>query len=704
MARVKGITVEIGGNTGPLEKALQEVNSTIKTTQTNLKDVEKLLKLDPTNTELLRQKQDLLKEAISATKDKLDSLKEASENASKTAGNYDAWKEKYDPIKSEIDATQTKLKELKEQSDACDKKIAEGVKAEEKHNKLQSQISKTEDTLAKLKAQSEEADKQLAEGKISQEKYDELKAKVTQTEDKLKDLKDQSAETEKVMNEGKLAQEKYDGLQTEIKETEDNLAALKEQAKAVTDEFGNPISPEEYNAIQREIVETEEALKNLETQARTSTSTLVKIEDAGKKMQEFGGKVTDVGKDLSTKVTAPILGIAAAAVKTTADFDESMSQVKAVSGATGEEFDALREKAREMGAKTKFSASEAADAMNYMAMAGWKSGEMISGIDGIMDLAAASGEDLATTSDIVTDALTAFGLSADKSAHFADIMASASSNANTNVSMMGETFKYAAPVAGALGYSAEDTAIAIGMMANAGIKGSQAGTAIRSGLTRLVKPTKQVFEAMQKYGISITDSNGRMYSMREMIYQLRDKLGGLSEAEQGAAAAAIFGTNAMSGWLAIVNGGEADLNKLSDAIDNCSFNVSEINDAVEASGIQWEKYADKAWMATGNKIEGLTDEIIYNLTEVGTSAEELQDYLVGEYDMDVEDAKTAIATVQEALENSTGVAKQMAETMQDNLNGQITILKSALSELAISIGDILMPSIRAIVSKVQETG
>ena len=185
-----------------------------------------------------------------------------------------------------------------------------------------------------------------------------------------------------------------------------------------------------------------------------------------------------------------------------------------------------------MGAKTKFSASEAADAMNYMAMAGWKSGDMISGIDGIMDLAAASGEDLATTSDIVTDALTAFGLSADKSAHFADIMASASSNANTNVSMMGETFKYAAPVAGALGYSAEDTAIAIGMMANAGIKGSQAGTAIRSGLTRLVKPTKQVFEAMQKYGISITDSNGRMYSMREMIYQLRDKLGGLSEAER----------------------------------------------------------------------------------------------------------------------------------------------------------------------------
>ena len=133
-------------------------------------------------------------------------------------------------------------------------------------------------------------------------------------------------------------------------------------------------------------------------------------------------------------------------------------------------FDALREKAREMGAKTKFSASEAAEAMNYMAMAGWKSKDMIGGIEGVMNLAAASGEDLATTSDIVTDALTAFGLKAEDSSHFADVLAAASSNANTNVSLMGETFKYAAPIAGTLGYSVEDTAVAIGLMANAGIK------------------------------------------------------------------------------------------------------------------------------------------------------------------------------------------------------------------------------------------
>ena len=164
-----------------------------------------------------------------------------------------------------------------------------------------------------------------------------------------------------------------------------------------------------------------------------------------------GDKIADVGTTLTTHVTVPVMAAGTAAVKTAADFDSAMSKVAAVSGAAGDELDALRDKAREMGAKTKFSASEAADAMNYMAMAGWKTGDMLEGIEGIMNLAAASGEDLATTSDIVTDALTAFGLSAADSGHFADVLAAASSNANTNVSMMGETFKYCAPVAGALG-------------------------------------------------------------------------------------------------------------------------------------------------------------------------------------------------------------------------------------------------------------
>ena len=179
-------------------------------------------------------------------------------------------------------------------------------------------------------------------------------------------------------------------------------------------------------------------------------------------------------------------------------FEAGMSEVQAISGASGKDLKALTDKAKEMGATTKFSATQSAEAMKYMAMAGWKTKDMVSGLGGVMNLAAASGEDLGTVSDIVTDALTAFGLKAQDSGHFADVLAKASSNSNTNVSMMGETFKYVAPLAGAMKYSVEDTATAIGLLANAGIKGSQAGTSLRSMMTRMVKPSKETAKAMKE--------------------------------------------------------------------------------------------------------------------------------------------------------------------------------------------------------------
>lgn len=250
------------------------------------------------------------------------------------------------------------------------------------------------------------------------------------------------------------------------------------------------------------------------------------------------------------------------------DFESMMSQVKAISGAIGQAFDDLTAKAQEMGATTKFTATESAEAFNYMAMAGWKPQQMIDGISGIMSLAAASGEDLGTTSDIVTDALTAFGLSAGDSGHFADVLAQASANANTNVSMLGESFKYVAPVAGAMNYSVEDTSLALGLMANASIKGSMAGTALKTSLANMAAPTDSMAEAMDKYGISLTDSEGNMKSLRGVIDNLRGSLGGLSETEQTAAASTIFGKEAMAGMLAIINASEEDYNKLSTAIDN----------------------------------------------------------------------------------------------------------------------------------------
>lgn len=313
---------------------------------------------------------------------------------------------------------------------------------------------------------------------------------------------------------------------------------------------------------------------------------------------KFDTKVDDIGFNAGIKkigslartaiagIASAVVGLGAAAVKVGSDFEAAMSNVAAISGATGDELEALTAKAQEMGAKTKFSASESAEAFSYMAMAGWKTEEMLNGIEGIMNLAAASGEDLATTSDIVTDALTAFGLTAQDSAHFADILAAASSNANTNVGLMGETFKYVAPVAGALGFSAEDTAQAIGLMANAGIKGSMAGTALRSVFTRMAKPTKEVQQALDALNLSLTDENGKVKALNPLLQEMREKFAGLSDAEKAQYAAAIAGQQGMSGLLAIVNASDEDWDKLAGAIDGCTDSLTGYSAAEEMAAKQ----------------------------------------------------------------------------------------------------------------------
>lgn len=302
--------------------------------------------------------------------------------------------------------------------------------------------------------------------------------------------------------------------------------------------------------------------------------------------------------------TASVAAAGVAAIKMGADFEAGMSEVQAISGASGKDLAALTAKAKEMGAATKFSATESAEALKYMAMAGWKTKQMTAGLPGIMNLAAAAGEDLATVSDIVTDSMTAFGLQAKEAGHFADVLAKASSSSNTNVGMMGATFKYVAPIAGSMKYSIEDTATAIGLMANAGIKGEQAGTTLRAVLTRLVKPPKDAAAALDELGVSAKNSDGTMKPLREVIGDLREKFAGLNDSQKAQYAASIAGQEAMSGLLAIVNASPSDFDKLTKAIDK-----------------------------------------------------------------------------------SDGSAEKMAKTMQNNLKGQITILKSSLEGLGIEIYD-----------------
>lgn len=355
----------------------------------------------------------------------------------------------------------------------------------------------------------------------------------------------------------------YDQLS---KETGENSAKTQAAAAKYNQAYA------ELNKYERELNEATAEMKRLETQQRALNTTMGKIGSKfsqwGPKLQDIGKKMQAVGKSMTLHVTAPVVAGFGLAAKKSIDFDDSMRKVKATSGATSGEFQQLRDKALEMGAKTKFSASQSAEALNYMALAGWDTKDMLNGIDGVMQLAAASGEDLGAVSDIVTDSLTAFGLKAKDSGHFADVLAQTSSKANTDVRGMGEAFKYAAPVAGALGYTVEDTSIAIGLMSNAGIKGEKAGTALRTMFTNLAKPTKAMKNEMEKLGISITDSNGKMLPMRDVMDQLRGKFKGLSKDQQASAAATIFGKEAMSGALAVINASDEDYKKLTKSIDN----------------------------------------------------------------------------------------------------------------------------------------
>ena len=734
---IKGITVEIGGSTTKLVSALKDVDKEIRGTQKELREIEKLLKLDPKDTELLAQKQRALGDAITETKDRLAKLQEAQKQAKQ----------------------------------------------------------------------------QLESGKLGQDKYD---------------------------------------------------------------------------ALRREIVKTEDKLKDLAKEAANANTALSKIGNVGSVMQKAGGVMSSAGKTLTTYATVPIMGLGAAAVTVGADFDESMSKVKAISGATGEDFDKLRDKAREMGSKTKFSAKEAADAMVYMAMASWDTNKVLGGIDGVMALAASSGEDLARTSDIVTDAMSAFGLEAKDAGHFSDVLAAASNNANTNVGLLGDSFQYIATSAGTYKFSAEDTAVALGLMANMGIKGTQAGTELKNAMVNLTKPTDQQAEAMQKLGwmtteyvhsvdsdkvtkaqrgvekatlnvqtaqakynkilselgenssqavsanervqkaqdkvntatrnvteaqkkydqvvkdygkdspqaqkahqqlqsaqeklvtvtknlssaqekygkavanntadspkavaarnalekaqlnlkdaqdkldkatqgttkaiagqnlilsdeggyvrslddimqimratlgevdVEITDANGTVKDFDTLLQEAADHGANLTQVEKLQAAATIFGKQNMAGMLAIINSSQKDYDKLSSSVRNCTYKYDDITEALMNTKLGFEE------MSTSAKREGgwefgefwqrNIDDIIRYLNDAGGDTEQAFQRLMGYiqedgdliYGYTEEQARAAIDIVKNSMDSFDGTAKETAEVMLNNLKGQLTILKSAL--------------------------
>jgi TP901 family phage tail tape measure protein len=428
--RIKGITIEIGGDTTKLEASLKSVNQEIKGTESKLKDINKLLKMDPGNTELLSQKYKTLQQEIKATKEKLDTLKEASK----------------------------------------------------------------------------QADQALKDGTISKDQYD---------------------------------------------------------------------------ALQREIAETEQSLKSLEQEYKNFGSVQAQeIAAAGEKMKEFGGKVESAGKTLTTHVTLPLAAVGAAGVASFAEVDKTMQLTNKTMGNTEEEAQLLNKAMKEAAANSTFGMKDAATATLNFARAGLDAEQAASALAPAMNLAAGEGGDLDTVSAGLVATINGFHGSFEDAGHYADVFAAACNNSALDVDSLSHAMSVAAPIFSSAGYSVNDAALYMGVMANNGIDADKAANSLKTGLARLISPAKEGAEMMDKLGISVTNSDGTMKDSITIQRELHDAFGKLSESEQIAAASAIFGKNQMAPWLALINTAPEDVGKLNESLETCAGTTDEMAEAM----------------------------------------------------------------------------------------------------------------------------
>lgn len=477
MARkIKGITVQIGGDTSGLTKALSSADKALATTQRELNEVQKSLKLDPSNAELVRQKHELLSDAIKTTADKLKVLEENQEKAKRAFEANAEWERQYAPLKAQIDAASESLKTLK--------------------------------------AKQEEARKEFEAGNISAEAYDKVKA--------------------------------------DVKEAEKALADLKEQKKQLDAQFADGhITAEEYREYQREVENTRSRLQGLQTELR-NTSTV--SEEQRKKISEFGehAKETFAGVvKAAAAITAALIAVGKQAVETGAEFDKSMSQVAATMGYSVDEintegseaaktFDKLRDFAQDMGKSTAFSANEASQALNYMALAGYDADKSIAMLPKVLDLASAGSIELAKSSDMVTDAQSALGLSVEETEIMIDQMAKASARSNTSVEQLGDGILTLGATGKTVKGGTKELAQNLGLLADNGIKGAEGGTKLRNIILALQAPTEKATKKLNELGVSAFDSEGKFRSLQDIFADLNGALGDMSEKDAAIAKSTIF--------------------------------------------------------------------------------------------------------------------------------------------------------------------
>lgn len=532
---------------------------------------------------------------------------------------------------------------------------------------------------------------------------------VNSVQSKIDGFTKQSAAIDKNKQKLEALNQEHERLQREMEEAGEPTEALSRKLEKNENQIQQTTArireqEQQLNSLGEELREAGVNTDNLGQETEKLRKQYEKLGEAQKKAQEISALQAENRQAIAqTKaqlggvvgaVTAVGAAIYAGPVKKAAEFQEQMSTVQAISNASAADMAKLSQKAKEMGATTAFTAAEAGEAMEYMAMAGWKTGDMLGGIKGIMNLAAASGEDLAATSDIVTDALTAFGLKAQDSSHFADILAAASSNANTNVSMMGETFKYVAPVAGTLGFSAEDTALAIGLMANSGIKASQAGTSLRSALSRLVKPTDEMQQTMISLGLATQQIEHVVDGSKvgKLQDQMADRTGAMEKAQISYnAAVAKYGAESAQAQKAAINLEKANRKLAStegslSAARAGSNKVVGIQNTLMTDGSGKMKSFYDVMLQLRKSFKGMTEE---QQAQAAASlfGQEAMSGMLAIINAPEEDFKKLTESIREC----NGAAEEMAQIKLDNMNGQITLMKSAFDALQVELGEMLLP-------------
>jgi len=551
--------------------------------------------------------------------------------------------------------------------------------------------------------------KSFKEAVDTQKQLRESLKNVNSVQSKIDGFTKQSTAIHKNKQKLEALRQEHDRLQQELNETGEPTEALRRKLERNESQIQQTTArikeqEQQLNSLGEELrqagVNTDnltgenERLQKSYDKLKSSQETLQSLNARQQEIQQSIGKTKSQLTGTLGAITAVGTAIYAGPVKKAAEFQEQMSTVGAISNASAEDMARLSQKAKEMGAKTAFTAAEAGEAMEYMAMAGWKAEDMMGGIEGIMNLAAASGEDLATTSDIVTDALTAFGMTAKDAGHFSDILAAASSNANTNVSMMGETFKYVAPLAGTFGFSAEDTALAAGLMANSGIKASQAGTTLRSALSRLVKPTSEMQSTMVELGLAVQQVEHVVDGSK--VDKLQGKVADRTAAMQKAQisynnAVAKYGADSAQAQKSAINleNAKRKLAQTSGDLSSAqagSNQVVGIQNALLTDGNGKMKSFYEVMVKLRQSFAGMTEE---QQTQAAATlfGQEAMSGMLAVINASDEDFEKLAGSIKDC----NGSAEKMAQMKLDNMNGQITLMKSAFDALQEELGELLLP-------------